>query len=176
MSEGAEKGIWRETRGTEEIEAERRREESERAELEKGLARCSVCNGAAKIVEFGLEGNGVWIGCDRTEECSRYIEIHTEGWSIREVAEEWNRNNRGVNLVIRRVKRWFRERFGEEKRREKRKKREFLAKKRVEETKMREIFGISEGKKEGFWGKLLAKRQKVAEVHPPERKNEEEKR
>ena len=154
-------GVWVVTRETAEIEAKYKQEEAARKELELGLARCPVCKGAAKVVEFGLEGNGVWIGCDRTDECSRYIEIHTEGWSVWEVAEEWNRYNRGVYLAIRRVKRWIREHFSAEKRREKRENRKILEENRAKEAKRREIFGLEQPKKKGIWGRILARRQKV---------------
>jgi ssDNA-binding Zn-finger/Zn-ribbon topoisomerase 1 len=154
--------IWSVTRETAEIEAEHKREEAARRKLEAGLAKCPICGMRAKVVEFGLEGNGVWIGCDRTEECSRYIEIHTEGWSVWEVAEEWNRYNRGVFLVIRRAKRWIRKHFGAEKWRNSRENREFLEKKRAEEAKRREILGIKEPERGGFWHKVLARWQKVS--------------
>lgn len=153
--------IWQVTKGSEELEAERAAEEAKLREIECGLAKCPVCGRAARIVEFGLFGTGVWIGCDRTEECSRYIELHTEGWSVEECAAEWNRCNSGVCLVIRRVKKWFRERFGAEKRAEKRKNREEIAKKRAESERRREIFGVEKPKKRGFWSRMLARRQKV---------------
>lgn len=153
---------WAVTRGTEELEAERQTERAARLAIEHGLAKCPVCRGAARIVEFGLFGTGVWIGCDRTEECSRYIELHTEGWSIEECAAEWNKCNSGVCLVIRRVKKWFRERFGAEKRAEKRKIREEIVKNRAESERRREIFGVEKPKKRGFWSRMLARRQKVS--------------
>lgn len=166
-------GIWAVTRETAEIEAKRKREEAARKELEKSLARCSVCKGAGKVVEFGLEGKGVWVGCDRTSECSRYIEIHTEGWSAREVAEEWNRYNSGVYLVIRKIKRWFRLCFGAEKRRERRENKKIFEEKCVEEAKRREIFGIKRLEREGFWHKVLARWQKVGGNVSAERKIKE---
>ena len=154
-------GIWEVTRETSEIEAKHRQEEAARKELELGLAKCPVCKGAAKIVEFGIAGEGIWIGCDRTDECSRYIEIHTEGWSVWEVAEEWSRYNSGVFLLIRRVKRWFRKHLGAEKRREKRENRKKLEEKRAEEAKRREILGLEPPKREGIWVRILARWQKV---------------
>lgn len=166
--------IWVVTKETAEIEAEQRQEEAARRELETGLARCPVCGKTAKVVEFGLEGNGVWVGCDRTEECSRYIEIHTEGWSVWEVAEEWNRYNSGIYLLIRRAKRWFRLHFGAEKWQKKRENREKEAKKREKEAKRREIFGLEEPKREGFWRRILARRQKVGGNISAERKSKED--
>lgn len=154
-------GIWSVTRETAEIEAEQRREEAARREIELGLAKCPVCRGEAKVVEFGIEGNGVWVGCDRTEECSRYIEIHTEGWSVGEVAGEWNLYNSGIFLMIRRAKRWFRMHFGAEKWQERRENREKEEKNREKEAKRREIFGLKQPKREGFWHRVLARRQKV---------------
>lgn len=131
--------VWTVTRETGEIEAKQREEAAARMEVALGLARCPVCRGFAKVEEFGIDGKGIWIGCDNTDECARYIEIHTEGWSIWEVAEEWNRYNRGIFLLIRKVKRWFRLHFGAEKWRKKRENRAKIEKKRVEEAKRREI-------------------------------------
>lgn len=164
------KGIWTVTRETAEIEAKQREEEAARRELEEGLAKCPVCGSKAKVVEFGLEGNGVWVGCDRTEECVRYIEIQTEGWSVFEVAGEWNRNNSGVYLLIREIKRWFRLHFGAEKWRKKRKNREIEEGNRKKEAKRREIFGLKQVKREGFWHRVLARRQKVGREASAEEK------
>ena len=93
------------TKETAEIEAARERERQKRLALEMSAVRCGVCGMMAKIVEFGLEGNGVWVGCDRTEECCRYIEIHTEGWSAEECVAEWNRYNSGMFGWLRKMKR-----------------------------------------------------------------------
>ena len=146
--------MWKVTRETAEIEAERMAERMRRADIETRLRVCPVCRGPARIVEFGLEGNGVWVGCDETDECSRYIEIHTEGWSIEEVAAEWNKYNSGIFLVLRRAKMWFRRHLGVEKRMEKRENRRKLEEKRVKEDKMREIFGVERGKKPRMWWRI----------------------
>lgn len=146
--------MWKVTRETAEIEAERMAERMRRADIETGLRVCPVCRGPTRIVVFGLEGNGVWVGCDETDECSRYIEIHTEGWSIEEVAAEWNKYNSGIFLVLRRAKMWFRRHFGAEKRREKRENRQKLEEKRAKEDKMREIFGVERGKKPRRWWRI----------------------
>ena len=171
MMDIEDNGVWKETRSTEEIAAERERERTERRELESGLRRCSVCGGAAKIVEFGLEGNGVWVGCDRTAGCSQYIEIHTEGWSAAESAAEWNKYNSGVYLLLRREKRWYISNFGAEEWKEKRENREKMRKMRQEEERRREIFGIEGEKKVGFWRRVLARRQKVGGKICAERTN-----
>ena len=138
------KSLWRETDGAERAISE---EEKEREHLERvvmGLARCSVCEGAAKLCIFGLDGQGVWIGCDRGAECVRNIEYHREGWSVDEVAESWNHRNRGLNRVIRKIKRWMRERFGRLARREREMKREAERERKEVERKMMEVFGIAE--------------------------------
>lgn len=109
------------TKETAEIEAARERDRQKRLLLERGLVPCGVCGKRAKMVEFGLEGNGVWVGCDRSAECCRYIEIHTEGWSAEEAAAEWNRYNSGMFGVLRKWERGLRE-WGE-KRREKKERR-----------------------------------------------------
>ena len=154
-------GLWTVTRSAEEIAAEREAERKHAEELEAGLARCSVCGEAAKVVEFGLEGNGVWIGCDRSEECSRYIEMHEGGWSIEEAAAEWNRYNTGMYLVARRMKRWMRERFGAERRAERAREKQKRAKEAAERAKRREVFGIKAEERGGILTRILARRQKV---------------
>lgn len=123
-------------------------------EITEGLAKCPVCKRPAKLVRFGFHNRGVWIGCDRTEECSRYIERHSEGWSIEDTAECWNRRNSGMRKAIRMAKRWFRVHFGSEVRAERRRKRELAAKKRAEIARRREVFGIIEPKKAKKWWKL----------------------
>jgi len=40
------------------------------------------------------------------------VEYHSEGWSLYEVANDWNRKNRGVNKIIRKVKGWVRRKLG----------------------------------------------------------------
>lgn len=143
VTDGAENDI----RLLEECEAKIR-------EIAEGLAKCPVCNRPAKLIMFGYHNRGVWIGCDRTEECARYIERHLEGWSIEDTAECWNRRNSGIRKVFRMVKRCFRLHFGSEVRAEKRYKKELAAKRLAEIAKRREIFGIIEPKKAKKWWKV----------------------
>ena len=152
--------VWKETGGEVAILERAAAERKRFAEIEGSLAKCPVCRYEAKAVVFGAEGNGVWVGCDRCDECSRYIVLHTEGWSLEECAAEWNRYNSGVFLFIRRAKIWFRRRFGEEKRWEKRKNREEMGKKRAEDAKRREIFGIEGGKGIRKWWQVWRKGNK----------------
>lgn len=106
------------------------------------LVRCPVCGGEAKCVQFGIRSEGVWIGCDRSMECSRYIEVHLRGWSIEETARDWNRRNSGVCLAIRRIKGWFRKRFGAMAREERRIKERKELEKREKEAKLKELFSV----------------------------------
>lgn len=108
----------------------------------KGLAKCLVCGSEAEIVVFGLEGNGVWVGCCKTGDCSRFIEYHKSGYSISDAVKDWNRRNSGILGKIRRLKMWFRNNYGEGAAEKKRIKREESEKKMAEERKMEEIFGI----------------------------------
>ena len=124
IAEFGESGLWKVTDGAERVLRKERLRELHLQELIAGLARCPVCKREAKLVVFGRRGKGVWIGCDRTDECARYIEYHSEGWSIDEVAECWNHRNRGLNWLIRKVKMWFRGMFDEKKRAERAEKRE----------------------------------------------------
>lgn len=160
MAREREEMVWRETRGTEEIAAEERKERERIARIESGLAKCSVCGGGAKWRVFGLEGHGVWVGCDRSAECSEYIEIQTEGWSLEEVAAEWNRYNSGVFGIIRRMKRWIKKRFGARKRAENREKAAKRAKIEEERAKRAQIFGVEREKRAGRWWKIWRKGNK----------------
>lgn len=143
--------IWKETRGTEELKREMALEEARRQGIVMGLARCPVCEKPAKAVEFGAEGNGVWVGCDRTDECCRYIEIHLEGWSLEECAGEWNRYNRGMMRKVRKLKRWASKKFGKERRAEKERERAKKDASAMKMEQMREIFGLKEAKIERKW-------------------------
>lgn len=105
-------GIWTETGGEKEHQEKLQTVREEEIETVKGLARCPVCGGRAEAYKFGIEKNGIWIGCIRSSECARYVEYHNEGWSLYEVASDWNRKNRGVNKIIRRVKGWVRRKVG----------------------------------------------------------------
>lgn len=153
----ANTGIWTVTRGAEEIRREMAAEAERYSGLVKGLARCPVCGKEAKAVVFGAEGLGVWIGCDRSEECCRYIEIHTEGWSLEEVAAEWNKYNSGVFRWIRRAKRWLKLHFGAGKRVEKAEMLKKKAKIEEERAKREQMFGVkrekSKRKRWKFWRK-----------------------
>lgn len=153
-------GLWKVTKGVEEVRREMAAEREKRERMVGGLVRCSVCGGAAKAVEFGAGGLGVWVGCDRSAECSRYIEIHTEGWSLEETAREWNRYNSGMFRVIRRVKRWLRERFGEQKRAENRLKLQKEAEIEAEKAKRGAIFGVKAEKRGERWWKIWRKGNK----------------
>lgn len=157
MTEGdtsSKKPLWVETGGERKVLENWERQRELVSRLTGGLAKCPVCKGDAKITIFGLKGNGVWVGCDRTEECSRYIERHTEGWSIEDTAQCWNHQNYGWRRWVRLVKRWFRLRFGAEERAKKRIKRELSAKKAAELAKRRERFGILPPKKAKKWWKV----------------------
>ena len=83
-------------------------------EIAKGLPRCPVCGGEARIVLFGggEEKSGIWIGCDRTHKCVRNIVYHPWGWSIEESVQEWEKYNKGVLGAIRKAKIWFEKRYG----------------------------------------------------------------
>ncbi|MBO6031664.1 MAG: hypothetical protein J6Q22_09345 [Prevotella sp.] len=110
--------------------------------LKRGLARCQVCGEEAEIVFFGARGEGVWVGCCQTVECSRYVEYHKEGWSVEDAVRDWNRRNRGVLGLIRRIKRWFRNNLGEVAAEKRRVSKEKKGKKRENKKKMKEIFGV----------------------------------
>ena len=74
----------------------------------EGLVRCTVCGGFPEVNVFGRDRFGVWVGCTRTVECSRYVEYHKDGWSVTETIADWNRRNSGIRGAIRRLKRWIR--------------------------------------------------------------------
>lgn len=105
------------------------------------LAKCPVCGGEAEKVVFGVGGKGVWVGCCRTEECSRYVEYHKEGWGMEDAVADWNRRNSGVYGAIRRIKRWFRDNLGEVAAEKKREQREKKEKKEAREREIREMLG-----------------------------------
>lgn len=130
------------TGGEREYKKRKAAEAAKEMEIVGGLARCSECGGRAKAVIFGIGGKGVWVGCDKRPECWRHIECHTEGWSLEECAEAWNKYNRGWRREIRKVKSWFRERIGEEARMERRAARARKKIENEEEEKRRERFGI----------------------------------
>lgn len=110
---GEELGLWENERSVEEVKEEVEAEREREKQIIEGLARCPVCGEKAEAVSFGKFGEGVWVGCNRSAECSRNIEYHEEGWSLEEAAEEWNRRNRGIRLGIRKAKMWWEKRFGE---------------------------------------------------------------
>lgn len=158
--------LWTETDGADRFLAEQERKRLEFEKLVSGLAKCPVCKGAARIERFGLLGHGVWVGCDETDECCRYIEFHEGGWSVEDTVRDWNRRNRGVLKCIRLVKRWFRLRFGKMARAERARKRELAAKKADEMAKKREIFGIFEPKSEKKWWKFWRMGNKYDDAKP----------
>lgn len=148
--------VWRVTDGAEKVVQRDQEFQEHLREVHRGLEKCSVCGSEAKICLFGLFGRGVWVGCDRTEECCRNIEYHDEGWSVDEVAECWNHRNRGLNYVIRKIKRWFRKVFRVGERERRRKEREEKERAKEEERKRRERFGIGEPKKIGIIRMLIS--------------------
>lgn len=154
MTDGATskvKSLWTETDGAVRALREEAEREAKLAHIKASLVRCPVCKGEAEMVRFGLRGRGIWIGCFRTEECSRYIEIHTGGWSIEDTARDWNRRNRGIRKWIRSLKRCLFNSFGRRKRAERRYERELEQKKEAEAAKRLEIFGISTPKGKKTW-------------------------
>ena len=152
--------VWHVTAETDELEREREQERVREERIRRGLAKCPVCGGEARMVIFGVGRNGVWIGCDRSAECSRYIEIHTEGWSLDEVAAEWNKYNSGVFRWLRRAKRRLIKLFGAENRAKKAEILKKEAKKEEERAKREQIFGINRGKKRGRWWGIWRKGNK----------------
>lgn len=106
--------LWTETGGEKEYMTLLESKHEQEREILLGLKRCPVCGGVAMGYRFGIKGQGIWIGCLQTEECGRYIEWHKEGWSLSEVAREWNKRNSGISLLIRRVKKWIRDSIGAE--------------------------------------------------------------
>lgn len=116
--------VWRETGGEKEYLRRKEEERLNRISIEAGLERCPVCGGRARVAIFGMEKRGVWVGCDASERCMRNIEWHSEGWSMKEVAEEWNRRNRGWRRGVRKLKMWLEREFGAEKRYERKIRRE----------------------------------------------------
>ena len=156
----ADTGIWKVTDGAEKVIRKRELEIEKVRKIIEGLKRCPVCEGKAKLVIFGLGGNGVWIGCDRTERCARNIEYHEEGWSIEEVAAEWNRYNSGIYLIIRKVKQWIEFRYGRLARARRKVAEENRAKEMEKEDFMRKVFGIEEEKREKWYMRILWKFRK----------------
>lgn len=144
--------LWVETGGEKRVLEARTAQEALIRRLVGSLEPCPVCNGAAKIVSgYGLGGNGIWVGCDKTEECCRYIERHKEGWSIEDTVLDWNRRNKGWRKYIRGIKRWCRHHFGAEERTKRRLIREMAVKREAELAKRRELFGILPPKKAKKW-------------------------
>lgn len=148
------KPLWVETGGERKIiegwEAKRKLI----SQMTEGLERCPVCMGKARIETFGFNGNGIWVGCDKTEECSRYIERHLSGWSIADIVKDWNWRNSGWRKCIRLIKRKVRGVIGKEERIKRRLKKENEAKKKEETDKRREVFGVFEKKCVKKWWKV----------------------
>ena len=147
---GSEGKIWKETGGEVEYLARVAEEDRRQREILNGLKPCCMCGEEAKAIVFGLEDQGIWIGCDRSEVCRRYIEIHSEGWSLEECAEEWNKYNGGWRKYVRRIKGWVRSKVGMDARYARKIKKEKSRKEAAEREKRREVFGIKEGKKSWF--------------------------
>lgn len=149
------KPLWVETGGEKRVLDARAAQEALVRRLTEGLEKCPVCNGAAKIVSgYGFGGNGVWVGCDKTEECSRYIEAHTGGWSIEETVRDWNYRNSGWRKYVRFIKRLLRKHFGSTERAQRRIERELALKKEEEMLKRRARFGILPPKRVKKWWKV----------------------
>lgn len=136
-------GIWTETDGAEKHRQRELLEQMKENQILGSLVRCPVCGGKAKAVVFGFQEEGIWVGCDRSEECARNIEFHSEGWSLEETANDWNRRNRGIRLLIRRIKMLFEKVFSRENRAERRIKREREAEERAKIERLAEILGIN---------------------------------
>lgn len=81
------------------------------AEVAK-CVRCPRCGGKVRYKEFGIGKRGVWVGCDRTAECQRFVEVHREGWSVAECCQDWNRKNSGIIGCVRKAKWWWKDRYG----------------------------------------------------------------
>lgn len=147
--------LWVETGGEKRVLEAKAAQEVLVRRLMEGLAKCPVCKGPAKIVcGYGFGGNGVWVGCDKTEECSRYIERHTCGWSIEETVRDWNRRNTGWRKCVRSIKRWILNRFGSTARAKRLMERKIALQKEEELSKRRERFGIMAPKKAKKWWKV----------------------
>ena len=81
-----------------------KRKREAREEAEKGLRKCMVCGGDAKIRRCGKGKNAVFVGCWRGRECARRS-VYREDGDAAKAAEEWNMKNGGTGLA-----RWI-ERF-----------------------------------------------------------------
>lgn len=127
-------GLWEVKRTAREIREEEEAERRAMVVRVRECERCPVCGKRAYGMIFGREKRGVWVGCDRSPECLRNLEIHLEGWSFEEVCDEWDRKNRGLNRWIRRMKMWWGKRFGAARRWE----REFAKKEKDKKARSRE--------------------------------------
>lgn len=143
--------IWKEVKGVAETEAEREEQATKEVLFWLGLKRCPECGGEARVSIFGRDLEGVWVGCEATPYCAKYIEYRKEGWSIAEVVREWNKYNSGVYKVLRRIKRWFSIRYGADARYLKRRKKERKAKARKEEAVRALVYGVESSKKRKNW-------------------------
>lgn len=129
---------------------------SEGIDLAEGLVRCPVCYREAEACLFGFENRGVWVGCNFSPECARYIEWHGphEGWTLTMAKKEWNRKNSGMAGWLRRVKIWFRlHGFGKREEEKAWEKRERAAKKAAMREKRRLAKEIMARKREKEKGK-----------------------
>ena len=152
--------LWKVTDGAERVMRRERLKELHLQGVIARLAKCPVCGEAAKLVVFGRDGRGVWVGCDRSPECARYIEHHVEGWSIDDATACWNHRNRGLNWVIRKLKMWFRRVFDKNERAEREKKREAAKKRELEKAERMKRFGV-EIKRSGFFGRMKKRAERV---------------
>ena len=145
---------WREVRSAEEVRAEEERIRERRQELVDNLVECPECGGYVKAVIFGEKGRGIWVGCDRTPKCARHIVWHSEGWSLEECCEEWNRLNSGIWLYLKRMKLYFVDRWGRQARWEKAEAKRKLAAREVAFAERKRVFGTGKPKM-GFLEKCI---------------------
>ena len=143
--------LWEETGGAEKHLQAEMLERMKENQIVGSLVRCPVCGERAKAVVFGYKEEGIWIGCDRSEECARNIEYHKEGWSLEETARDWNRRNSGIRLLIRRMKMLWERMFSRANRAARRISREREAEKRAKEARLAEIFGIERPRGGNKW-------------------------
>jgi len=146
--------LWEETGGEKEYQRLEEERKAKEREIEEGLARCSVCGEKAGIHKFGIDERGIWIGCCRTMDCTRYVEYHSEGWSIEDTARDWNRYNGGLFRVVRIVKRKISKVIGRREREWRRMEREEREKKIQSRNRLRELLGIKEKVVRKKWWKV----------------------
>lgn len=131
--------LWKVSRSAKRVAEEEAAEKRKMVLRVRECARCPVCGKKVRGAIFGRKMRGVWVGCDRSPECARNIELHLEGWSFEEVCDEWDRKNRGLNRMIRKMKMWWENWFGEKRRREKEMRRQRLERERRNREELKEV-------------------------------------